>query len=204
MARNKFPSNEGNVLVLANEMKTGLENNTTVYPAPPVDPTSMQGLIVACQNAQNAVIEARAISENATAIKIAAFEALTAAMKNDIRYAENKVNFDDAKLKLIGWSGRKTPEALTEPGQVLELIAVKQGEGWVELSWKKPVDGGAVSSYNVYRRQRPEGSWELVKSAFYTSITLTSQTRGIEWEYCICAANKAGEGMLSNTVLAVL
>jgi hypothetical protein len=30
-------------------------------------------------------------------------EELIDALKSDIRYAENTVNFDDDKLKLIGW-----------------------------------------------------------------------------------------------------
>jgi hypothetical protein len=34
-------------------------------------------------------------------------ENLTDAMKSDIRYAENKVDFDDDKLKLISWTGKK-------------------------------------------------------------------------------------------------
>jgi hypothetical protein len=30
-------------------------------------------------------------------------------LKSDIRYAENKVNYDDDKLKLLGWAGKKAP-----------------------------------------------------------------------------------------------
>ena len=53
-------------------------------------------------------------------------------MKADIRYAENTVNFDDDKLKIIGWAGRKERTPLAPPGQELEyrIIAVnKAGEG---------------------------------------------------------------------------
>ena len=53
----------------------------------------------------------------ATVDKDAALEELTEAMKSDLRYAENTVNFDDDKLKLIGWAGRKAATALQIPGQ---------------------------------------------------------------------------------------
>ena len=78
----------------------------------------------------------------ATGSKDDALENLTDAMKSDIRYAENKVDYDDDKLKLIGWAGRQTATALTPPGQSRLLEAPKQGEGWVFLDWKQPVEGG--------------------------------------------------------------
>lgn len=204
MAVSSFPLKEAEVMALAQELKTGLENNSTVYPAPPVDPTAMQNLIVTLQNAENAITETRAIAKAATEAKTAALENLAAAMKKDIRYAEATVNYDDAKLNLIGWAKRKPAEPLTAPGQTLDLVVVEQGEGWLTMQWSKPAEGGAVATYMVYRRQRPEGAWELVKPEFETSITLNNQTRGIEWEFRVSAANKAGEGLFSNTVLAVL
>nr|VFK01551.1 MAG: hypothetical protein BECKLFY1418A_GA0070994_11512 [Candidatus Kentron sp. LFY] len=39
--------------------------------------------------------------------------------------------------------------------------------------------------------------------AFSTEITLTGQPRGKELEYGVVAANKAGEGPVNNTVMAV-
>ncbi len=44
-------------------------------------------------------------------------ENLVQAMKSDIRYAENTVNYENDKLRLIGWSGRKTPTPTTAPGK---------------------------------------------------------------------------------------
>ena len=84
------------------------------------------------------------------------------------------------------------------------LEAPRQGEDWVFLDWKKPVDGGAVAAYKIQRRQRPEGPWSVVDTAIESEVTLTSQERGKEWEYRVLAFNKAGEGEPSNTVLAVL
>ena len=150
---------------------------------------------------------ARAAAEQSIADKDAALEQLTDALKSDIRYAENTVNFDDNKLKLIGWSGKDTPLILGPPGEVRQLEALKQGAGvggWVFLDWKAPTDGGKVSAYKVQRRQRPEGAWQDVATAIETESTLVDQPKGIELEYRVIAINKAGEGSPSNTVMAVL
>ena len=88
---------------------------------------------------------------------IYALEDMVEAMKSDIRYAENTVNYDDDKLKLIGWAGRKAATPLAVPSQTRLLEAPKQGAGWLFLDWKKPSDGGAVSAYKVMRRERPDG-----------------------------------------------
>jgi len=48
---------------------------------------------------------------------------MACAMKSDIRYAENKVDYDDDKLKLIGWAGKKNPTPLAIPGQARLLEA---------------------------------------------------------------------------------
>jgi hypothetical protein len=50
-------------------------------------------------------------------------EDLVDAMKSDIRYAENTVDFDDDKLKLIGWAGKAAATPLAIPGQVRSLEA---------------------------------------------------------------------------------
>ncbi len=200
----KFPTTEADVLVLANDLTNGFANHIDIYPAPPVEAADLSALSSSLIQAQVAMTEAKAAAEAATAAKVAALEAMADAMKKDIRYAENTVNYDDEKLKLLGWSGRKDKTPMAVPGQTRELVAVEQGEGWVKLAWKKPVDGGAVSVYKVQRRQRPEGSWQETAASIERQITLTDQLRGVEWEYRIIAANKAGDGMGSNIVLAVL
>ncbi|NIA07125.1 MAG: hypothetical protein GWP14_05740 [Actinobacteria bacterium] len=125
-------------------------------------------------------------------------------MKTDLRYAENTVDFDDDKLKLIGWAGRKQGTALAVPGQSRLLEAPRQGEGWVFLDWKAPSDGGKPAAYRVIRRERDGGSWEDVATAMLTEVTLVEQPRAKELEYQIIAVNKAGEGEASNTVMVVL
>lgn len=125
-------------------------------------------------------------------------------MKADLRYAETTVNYDDDQLKLIGWGGRKTRTSLEAPGQCRSLEAAREGEGWVFLDWKEPVDGGAVAAYKIQRRERPSGAWSDVGMAIESEITLSNQERAKEWEYRVLAVNKAGEGEPSNTVMAVL
>ncbi|GAH40641.1 unnamed protein product, partial [marine sediment metagenome] len=183
---------------------SGLTDNAAIYPAPPVAVLDLTALVNAYTAAKNAAITAQAIAEEATSTKDDALDELVDAMKSDIRYAENTVDFDDDKLKLIGWAGRKASIPLTLPGQTRLLEAPRQGEGWVFLDWKSPVDGGTPSAYKVMRRERPEGPWEDVATAVITEATLVEQPRSKELEYRIIAINKAGEGEPSNTVMAVL
>jgi hypothetical protein len=114
------------------------------------------------------------------------------------------VNSDDDKLKLIGWPGNQTPTAFAPPGQTRQLEAPKQGEGWVFLDWKQPVDGGRFIAYNIHRRNRTDGAWQDVATAIETESTLVDQPKGKELEYRVIAINKSAKGQPSNTVMAVL
>jgi len=151
-----------------------------------------------------AISTVMSFAQAATATKDEVLADLVDSMKDDIRYAENTVDFDDEKLKLIGWAGRKTATALAIPGQARLLEAPKQGEGWVFLDWKAPTDGGNPSAYKVMRRERPAGLWEDVATAVITEATLVEQPRGKELEYRIVAVNKTGDGPPSNTAMVVL
>ena len=200
----KFPITEADIVALAEVMQSGLTGNLTVYPAPPVLPLDLVALISAYQSAKNGAIAATAAAEEATATKNDALDDMVEAMKTDIRYAENTVNYDDDKLKLIGWAGRKAATPLAVPGQTRLLEAPKQGAGWLFLDWKKPSDGGSVSAYKVMRRERPDGAWSEVATAVISEATLVEQPTGKELEYRIIAVNKAGDGEPSNTVMCVL
>ena len=200
----RFPKAEAEIVALGQAMESGLADNAAVYPAPPVVPVDLMALINTYTTAKNAAIAAQAAAEDATTSKDEALEDLADAMKSDIRYAENTVDFDDDKLKLIGWAGRKAATPLAPPGQARLLEAPKQGEGWVFLDWKAPIDGGAPAAYKVMRRERPDGAWEEVATAVISEATLVEQPRGKELEYRIIAVNKAGEGESSNTAMVVL
>lgn len=200
----RFPKSETEVLGLAQEMSNGLANNTSIYPAPPVPPSELSTAMSAYLSAKNTLTELQGQVEMALDAKNEALHALEASMKEDLRYAENTVHYDDAKLKLIGWGGRHEGGSLQPPGQALTLIAPNEGEGWIQLEWKQPPDGGAVASYQVERRERPEGPWGTCALAMVTEARLENQERGKEWEYRVKAVNKAGIGPASNTVMAVL
>ena len=68
--------------------------------------------------------------------------------------AGTTVDFDDDKLKLLGWGGREPPKALDAPEQARALEPPREGEGWIFLDWKTPTDGGKVASYKIERRDR--------------------------------------------------
>ena len=199
-----FPRTEAEVTVLADEMITGFTDNVGVYPAPPVAVPDLTTAKSDCLAAINAVVAAKAAAKAAVEAKETALTALEDAMKSDIKYAENTVGDDDAKLSLIGWGARKDPTALTAPGQTLELTVPVQGDGNVSLAWKQPIDGGDPAAYKVMRRERPAGAWEDAATAVTTEATLTAQPKAIELEYQIIAVNKAGEGLGSNTQMVVL
>ncbi|MBU1320465.1 MAG: fibronectin type III domain-containing protein [candidate division Zixibacteria bacterium] len=200
----RFPRTEAEILALAQEMAVGLAANVAIYPAPPVSTIDLTTALSDYTNAKNAAVAAQAAAEQATTDKDVALEDLTDALKTDIRYAENTVDFDDDKLKLIGWAGRAASTALELPGQPRLLETVQQGEGWVMLDWKAPSEGGKPSAYKVMRRERPSGEWADEATAVLTEITLVNRDRSKEWEYRIVATNKVGDGPASNTVMAVL
>ena len=200
----RFPNKEAEIFALAQTMVAGLSNNAAVYPAPPVALADLGMLINGYITAKNAATAAQAAAEAAFTAKDEALDGLVDAMKSDIRYAENTVDYDDDKLKLIGWAGRKAATPLAVPGQTRLLEAPKQGAGWVFIDWKKPADGGAPAAYKVMRRERPEGPWSEVATAVITEATLVEQPTGKELEYRIIAVNKAGDGEPSNTAMVVL
>lgn len=200
----RFPKHDAQIVALAEVLKIGLKDNPAVFPAPPVMGIGIGVKKNQFLTARNSALSASATAEAATTAKDAALETLTEAMKSDLRYAENTVGFDDDKLKLIGWGGRAAASALTPPGQARLLEAPRQGEGWVFLDWKAPVDGGKPAAYRVMRRERPAGSWEDVATAVVTEATLVEQPRTLELEYRIIAVNTAGEGEASNTAMCVL
>lgn len=200
----RFPEKEAEIIALAKAMVSGLTANAAIYPAPPETPAELTAMINTYTTAKNAAIAGQAAAENATTAKDESMEDLVEVIKSDIRYTENKVDFDDDKLKLIGWAGKKNPTPLAIPGQARLLEAPKQGEGWVFLDWKAPADGGVPAAYKVMRRERPAGLWEEVATAVISEATLVEQQRGKELEYRIVAVNKAGDGEPSNTVMVVL
>jgi len=200
----RFPDREAEVKALAQNIVTGLAANAADFATPPVASAALQALLDSYITLCDEQVAALAAAEQATATKKAGLEELTTAMKAVLRYAEDAVNRDDAKLAALGWGGKAAPTALQAPGQPRALEAPRQGEGWVFLDWKQPAEGGAVAAYKIERRERPSGAWALAGMAVESEATLNNQERGKDWEYRIIATNKAGEGVPSNTVAAVV
>jgi len=203
----RFPKNQADIAALAGLLWRGLLDNPAVFPAPPVPWYSIMTKRNQFATVRDSALSARAVAEQASTDKAEALQELIEAMKADIRYAENTVDFDDDKLKLIGWTGRKAPAVLPAPGQSRLLEAPKQGAGgggWVFLDWKQPAAGGKPAAYKVQRRNRPDGLWKDIATAILSEITLVDQPEKTEIEYRVIAVNKSGEGTPSNTVLVVL
>ena len=200
----RFPDREAEIKALAQNIVTGLADNAGDFPAPPVTSVALAALLTSFITLCDEQVAAQAAAEQVTVTKNAGLEELVTAMRADLRYAEDAVNYDDAKLSALGWGGKAAPTALEVPGQSRALEAPRQGEGWVFLDWKKPADGGSVAAYKIERRERPAGDWTLISMAIESEATLNNQERGKDWEYRVIATNKAGEGVPSNTVAAVV
>ena len=198
----RFPKKEAQIAALAEQLWRGLLDNNAIFSQPPVHPIWIRIRKLIYQSRHDNFLAASAAAEQATTDKTEALEILIEALKDDIRYAENTVNFDDDKLKLIGWAGKKAKTPLAPPGQTRLLEAPKQGKGWLFLDWKAPADGGKPKAYKVQRRSG--GSWDNIATAIITEATLVDQPEKTELEYRVIALNKAGEGQSSNTVMVVL
>jgi len=198
----RFPKKEAQISALAEQLSRGLLDNNAIFSQPPVHPILIRIRKLQYQSRHDNFLAARATAEQVTTEKSEALENLIEAMKADIRYAENAVNFDDDKLKLIGWTGKKAKTPIAAPGQTRLLEAPKQGKGWVFLDWKAPADGGKPKAYKVQRRSGE--SWDNIATAIITEATLVDQPERTELEYRVIAVNKAGVGQASNTVMVVL
>lgn len=204
----RFPKKEAQIAALAEQLWRGLLDNNAIFPQPPVHPILIRIRKIIYQSRHDNFLANQAAAEQATTNKTEALEELIEAMKTDIRYAENTVDFDDDKLKLIGWAGKKAKTPLTPPGQTRLLEAPKQGKGWLFLDWKAPADGGKPKAYKVQRRvvgvEPVSDRWEDIATAILTEATLVDQPEKTELEYRVIAVNKAGVGQPSNTVMVVL
>lgn len=199
----RFPLKENDVAVLAGELISGLSAHLEIYPAPPVSAEDLQNAVADFETKKQAALDAAAAAEQATADKNAAFEAMKKLMKSDIRYAENTVGDDDAKLRLIGWRAKHSARAVAAAGQCEMLKILDEGPGSITLQWKKPAEGGKPAAYKIERR-KSGGQWELAGMELGTKAALASQPRGEELEYRVIAVNRTAEGPASNTVTAIL
>jgi hypothetical protein len=200
----EFPEREADIARLAHDIASGLAAHPDDFPAPPFGPEEIQQSIAEYNTVREAAIQASANAQQGTSAKNEALTALVDKMKMNLRYAENVTGSDNGKLQLLGWGARRRGSANDVPGQARTLEVVREGGDWVHLDWKEPADGGQVGAYKIQRRRRDAGGWSDVGMAMESETMLNNQEPGVEFEYHVIAANKAGEGKPSNIVRVVL
>ncbi|MHB0946182.1 MAG: hypothetical protein ACYC3B_03315 [Sedimentisphaerales bacterium] len=194
-----FPTKESEIYSLALRMVEGLKGNPN-FPKPPISWPSLKMRSLIFRARQNDKVKADAKLTASENLKKVTLKNLVAAIKKNLRYAENTVNFDDNKLKLLGWSGHREPGCVHPPAQLTGLKARLKDDGHIELKWKKPIGQNMVSFYRLYRRILPDGKWEDFANCFNEYLLLKEQSRNCEMEFYVIAANKAGQSIPSNTV----
>ena len=200
----RFPKREAEVAALARRIAVGLTAATDDFPNPPVPVDELQAALDEYNAAKDATVEAEAAAQETYAVKDDALEDLTDKMKANIHYAEDMAKKNAEKLSQIGWSVRKERAPLEVPGQVRSLEVLQEGDGWLVLDWKHPVDGGRVSAYRVRCREFESGGWHDVAMAIDTEVLLNDQKRDVEMAYEVVAVNKAGTGEPSNIITVTL
>lgn len=200
----QFPIRQADVLELTQLVASGLDSNPAVFPAPPISAGDLQTYLTASKAAIDQVVATYAAYKTAIQAKDRLMAEMAEETKSCLRYAENTVKFDDDKLKLLGWSGRRKGQRQKAPGQVMSLKAIEQGDGTITLKWKAPITGGKPLAYRIQRDEKSDGKWTEAGTALITEVELTNQPRYTELRYRVIAINKAGEGEASNTVKVVL
>ncbi len=200
----RFPKREAEIAALARKLIHGFTTAAEDFPNPPVPADELQVALEEYNTAKEATIDAEAAAQETYTTKDDALEELADKMKVNIRYAEHVGRKAPEKLTQIGWGPRKERTPLDVPGQVRSLELLQQGEGWLVLDWKHPIDGGRVSAYRVRCREFENGGWRDVAMAIDTEVLLNNQERGTELAYEVVAVNKAGVGEPSNIVTVTL
>ena len=202
----KFPAKENEVIAQGDKVIAGLQDYPDIFPDPTLPLEELIKLRDEYLAARKVEISAQAALEQAVDAKRATLHAYAEGVKTELRFAENAVNFDDAKLKLLGWGGRKSKTPTQAPGQARDLDIIRQGAGTITLRWRAPSDGGAGSAYRVQRLDRfaVDAPWLDAGMSVETEIALAHQERGKEFEFRVLGVNKVGDGVPSNTVAATL
>ena len=203
--KRKFPGTINGKMALAQDMVHGFEENTDVYTKPPIDVAAQKARITSVQGKINAVTQMEAALKAARQDRDDEIDLMEDEMGENIDYAEFVAKGDDAKLRLISWSGRAEPQKLEKPGQSKLLEIVKQGAGWFKCDWKDPSEGGKVQVYKIMRRVvKDGGDMKEAGSSLVSEASIFDQPRGVELEYAVVGVNKAGESEPSNSITITL
>ena len=199
----RYPRTESEIAALALRVAEGLAKAVEDFPNPPVSATELKAKLDGFNAADTATVAAKDEYLEQHAIKDDALEDLDDAVKADLRYAEIAARNQPEKLNALGWRPRRDGSPLEPPGETRDISIVSEGDTWVILRWKPPVDGGVPGVYKIQRKQ--EGSpWEDIGISTDTEELCSNQARGVELHYRVFAVNKAGIGQPSATVTVVL
>jgi len=206
-----FPTKEAELVALAEAMIAGYTAHPADFPSidPLTDLVALQAALDGYQTDRQSQLDSRAQAKISTQTKSTTLDALTELMNNDLKLSEVDVAADPTKLTQIGWGPRQDPQPVEAPGQPTNLHPVAEGQGILWLAWDRTETGGPVRNYIVERREQPAGggvfgAWDIVGTALNNEINLIDQTRGIQMEYRVKAANIGGESTPSNTSAVVL
>ncbi len=195
----RFPLDEATTVNLADIAANGMQNNTPTFPNPPRDPRDVLNDLTAYRAKQNEI----QASEAATRLKIQEkneiYGRIRGGTRDNIDYAEIVANGDAAILELVGWGNRAPSQRLQPPGQCRIFEIIGQGDRWMRVDWKEPIDGGEVASYIVRRSEDGVNFVDAATVAISEAI-LVEQPTGNKLIYMVVALNRAGEGLPSNTV----
>jgi hypothetical protein len=200
----RFPQTESEVAALAQLMIQGFIMGAVDFPDPPVSPEEMQQQLDAFNASAGAVALLDTQYKEGHGIKDKHHAALVESMKVNLRYAELASRGRPEKLSQLGWGPRRNGNSLKAPGEVRDIRIRTEGDNWLILEWKAPVDGGVPQAYVIERRRRNNGSWEDAGTTMDTAHLLSNQPRGEELEYRVVARNRSGTGQPGATVQVVL
>ena len=94
----------------------------------------------------------------------------------------------------IAWERVPDPDPNAKPGRMNHpKLQIGEAQGSVDLSWWKPVSGGAPTSYE-YQYRQAGGSWTVVTGQSGYSATHTGLPRGVAYQFQVRARNTAGAG----------
>ncbi len=199
--KGRFPKQKAKIVKLAQDMVSGFSKNAAIYPDPPVSAKDLKKYLDESLKTGDEAEQIHAEALKKTAAEDKALDKLEGAMKKDLRYAENKVDFDNADLKKIGWHGRHPKESLEPPGGCFELeAAVDSDKKTVTMTWKNSKEGGRPSVYKIMRFTEADSGWHLIDISHYRKVVLTGQPEKTKLRFRIVASNRAGDGKPSNTV----
>jgi hypothetical protein len=199
----RFPRTESEIAALAVLVIDGLTKAADDFPTPPVTAAQLQAMLDAVNAASAAAVAGETTAREQHAAKADVVKELADALKAVLKYAEFAVRDQPEKLARLGWGLRREATPLAPPGEVRDISIVAEGDDWVILRWKPPVDGGPPGVYRIQRKQG-ENPWQDIGISTDAQELCGDQPRGVELEYRVFAVNKAGTGQPSATVTLVL